>query len=328
MLRAAAKNHDVVAVVVDPADYARVLAELATHGGGSELGTRARLAAQGLRAHRRATTPMVAATWPRQPRATPSFPGDAAAGASRSCRTCATARTRTSGPRFYRDPAARGASVASAHAAAGQGALVQQHRRRRRRARVRARSSHAPACVIVKHANPCGVARRRRRCSSLRDGLPHRSDVGLRRHHRLQPRAGRAPPRAPSSSGSSSRCWSRPTCSREARAGARAQAQRARARTWATLARRGRRGARAAAASTAACWCRTRDAGRPDAEASCRCVDATRQPTAAELRRPALRLARVQVREVQRHRVRARRRHRRRRRRPDEPRVLQRASPP
>jgi phosphoribosylaminoimidazolecarboxamide formyltransferase/IMP cyclohydrolase len=34
MIRAAAKNHAGVAVVVDPADYARVLAEMAEHGGG------------------------------------------------------------------------------------------------------------------------------------------------------------------------------------------------------------------------------------------------------------------------------------------------------
>src|SRR5580704_10867506 len=45
MLRAAAKNHDSVAVAVDPADYQTVLDELETHGG-TTLPTRSRLAAK------------------------------------------------------------------------------------------------------------------------------------------------------------------------------------------------------------------------------------------------------------------------------------------
>ena len=44
MLRAAAKNHESVLVVVDPADYPLLLAELDAHQGGSESATRARLA--------------------------------------------------------------------------------------------------------------------------------------------------------------------------------------------------------------------------------------------------------------------------------------------
>src|SRR2546427_11790265 len=46
MLRAAAKNHESVLVVVDPADYPRLLAELDAHQGGSAAETRARLAAK------------------------------------------------------------------------------------------------------------------------------------------------------------------------------------------------------------------------------------------------------------------------------------------
>ncbi len=40
MLRAAAKNHEAVAVVVDPADYATVLDELESHEGGTTPATR------------------------------------------------------------------------------------------------------------------------------------------------------------------------------------------------------------------------------------------------------------------------------------------------
>ena len=46
MLRAAAKNHDSVSVVVDPSDYATVLEELQAHAGHTTLALRSRLAAK------------------------------------------------------------------------------------------------------------------------------------------------------------------------------------------------------------------------------------------------------------------------------------------
>src|SRR5580693_3338194 len=46
MIRAAAKNHDDVAVLVDAADYAAVLDELVQHGGMTTLALRRRLAAK------------------------------------------------------------------------------------------------------------------------------------------------------------------------------------------------------------------------------------------------------------------------------------------
>ena len=46
MLRSAAKNNDSVTVVCDPADYAAVLAEMDAHAGATTLGTRRRLAAK------------------------------------------------------------------------------------------------------------------------------------------------------------------------------------------------------------------------------------------------------------------------------------------
>ena len=49
----------------------------------------------------------------------------------------------------------------------------------------------APACVIVKHANPCGAAIGASRARRLRARLRHRSDLRVRRHHRIQPRARR-----------------------------------------------------------------------------------------------------------------------------------------
>src|SRR5260370_28563133 len=46
MIRAAAKNHADVAVVVDPSDYEVVLTELRDHGGATTLQLRRRLAAK------------------------------------------------------------------------------------------------------------------------------------------------------------------------------------------------------------------------------------------------------------------------------------------
>jgi len=60
MLRAAAKNHESVLVVVDPADYPRLLDELEAHAGGSEAATRAFFAAKAF-AHTAQYDAMVAA---------------------------------------------------------------------------------------------------------------------------------------------------------------------------------------------------------------------------------------------------------------------------
>ena len=66
------------------------------------------------------------------------------------------------------------------------------------------KSFDAPACVIVKHANPCGVAVGKDALEAYSQGLPDRPDQRLRRHHRLQPHGGRAAAEAVASS--SSRC--------------------------------------------------------------------------------------------------------------------------
>ena len=46
MIRAAAKNHDDVAVIVEPSDYAALLAELKANDGATTLDLRKRLAAK------------------------------------------------------------------------------------------------------------------------------------------------------------------------------------------------------------------------------------------------------------------------------------------
>ncbi len=80
MLRAAAKNHESVLVVVDPADYAALLEELDAHQGGSEFATRARLAAKAFAHTARYDTMVAAYLAARHAAADEAFPADAAAG--------------------------------------------------------------------------------------------------------------------------------------------------------------------------------------------------------------------------------------------------------
>jgi hypothetical protein len=50
------------------------------------------------------------------------------------------------------------------------------------------RTFDVPACVIVKHANPCGVAQAASVLDAYQQRVHDGSDLGLRRHHRVQPR--------------------------------------------------------------------------------------------------------------------------------------------
>ena len=80
--------------------------------------------------------------------------------------TCRTARTRISAPPTTRRSGARMHVLSMVKPARRQAALVQQPARPRLRA-ARSRASFAvPACVIVKHNNPCGVAIGGRPCDA------------------------------------------------------------------------------------------------------------------------------------------------------------------
>ena len=138
MVRAAAKNWPHVGVVVDPADYPAMLAELARAAARCRDATRFRLMRKAF-AHT-ASYDGAIANWLTARDAD----GDAQrAGPTRStspasrCRTCATARTRTSPPRSIATSRRRAGTHRDVPAAAGQGAVVQQRRRQRRRVGVR-----------------------------------------------------------------------------------------------------------------------------------------------------------------------------------------------
>jgi len=154
MLRAAAKNHDSVLVVVDPADYPLVLKELDTHQGGSDAATRARLAAKAF-AHTAGYDAMVAAYLVSRDSG-PHFPATLPLVFDKvqDLRYGENPHQRAA---FYRDPAARGASVARAEVLHGKD-LSFNNIADADTAVECVRQFAEPACVIVKHANPCGAA--------------------------------------------------------------------------------------------------------------------------------------------------------------------------
>ncbi|HLY52114.1 MAG TPA: bifunctional phosphoribosylaminoimidazolecarboxamide formyltransferase/IMP cyclohydrolase [Steroidobacteraceae bacterium] len=154
MVRAAAKNHASVLVVVDPADYARVLKELDTHHGGSEAATRAHLAAKAF-AHTARYDAMVAgyltAREPQSP-----FPATLPLAFDKvlDLRYGENPHQRAA---FYRDPAVTGAGLARATVLQGKD-LSFNNIADADTAIECVRQFQGAACVIVKHANPCGVA--------------------------------------------------------------------------------------------------------------------------------------------------------------------------
>jgi phosphoribosylaminoimidazolecarboxamide formyltransferase/IMP cyclohydrolase len=158
MLRAAAKNHESVLVVVDPADYAQLLKELDTHQGGSDMATRARFAAKAF-AHTASYDTMVAAWLATElgaPTQQPAFPATLPLifEKARDLRYGENPHQRAA---FYRDPGARGAGVARAEVLQGKD-LSFNNIADADTAIECVRQFADPACVIVKHANPCGAA--------------------------------------------------------------------------------------------------------------------------------------------------------------------------
>jgi phosphoribosylaminoimidazolecarboxamide formyltransferase / IMP cyclohydrolase len=160
MLRAAAKNHESVAVAVDPADYPALIAELAQHGGCTTAATRSRLAAQ-VFAHTARYDTMIASYLAAHAAAR----GAAAAERFPSILPLVFERVRElrygENPHqqaaLYREPMAREPCVATARLLQGKD-LSFNNVADADTAIECVRQFEEPACVIVKHANPCGVA--------------------------------------------------------------------------------------------------------------------------------------------------------------------------
>ena len=155
MVRAAAKNHKDVTVLVDPADYASVLAELDA-AGATSIDTRSRLAAKAF-AHTAAYDTMVASyLLGQQQLPIERFPERLPLMLSKAqdLRYGENPHQRAA---FYRTLGARGASVASSEILQGK-ELSYNNIADADAAIECVRQFESAACVIVKHANPCGVA--------------------------------------------------------------------------------------------------------------------------------------------------------------------------
>jgi phosphoribosylaminoimidazolecarboxamide formyltransferase/IMP cyclohydrolase len=154
MVRAAAKNHDGVAVVTDAADYPAVLEELAE--GGLRRATRFRLAVKAFE-HTARYDGAIAnylGQWEEGERATFPRTFNRQFVKAQDLRYGENPHQRAA---FYRDPLEAGASVAGARQIQGK-ALSFNNIADTDAALECVRVFEAPACVIVKHANPCGVA--------------------------------------------------------------------------------------------------------------------------------------------------------------------------
>jgi phosphoribosylaminoimidazolecarboxamide formyltransferase / IMP cyclohydrolase len=155
MLRAAAKNHADVTALVDPADYAAVLAEIDASGQTS-IDTRSRLAAKAFAHTARYDTTVASYLQHRLDYADEGFDELLALyfDKQQDLRYGENPHQRAA---FYRNPGARGGSVASARMLQGKD-LSYNNIADADAAIECVRQFAGPACVIVKHANPCGVA--------------------------------------------------------------------------------------------------------------------------------------------------------------------------
>jgi phosphoribosylaminoimidazolecarboxamide formyltransferase / IMP cyclohydrolase len=155
MIRAAAKNHADVAVVVEPGDYAVVLAELAQHGGATTLALRRKLAAKAYA--RTAAYDAAVSNWFADQLADPAPAFRAFAGRLRQPL------------RYGENPHQQAAFYADEYPRLGVATAEQLQGRELSYINILDADAAfelvaefdpktSPAVAIIKHANPCGVA--------------------------------------------------------------------------------------------------------------------------------------------------------------------------
>src|ERR1700722_13254040 len=155
MIRAAAKNHDDVAVVVEASDYAAVLTELAQHGGATTLALRRRLAAKAYA--RTAAYDAAISNWFANELS--DIAPDYRAFGGRLIEKLRYGENPHQAAAFYRTPDLR-FGVSTARQA--QGKQLSYNNINDTDAAYECVAEFDPArtaaCAIIKHANPCGVA--------------------------------------------------------------------------------------------------------------------------------------------------------------------------
>ncbi|MFP4079700.1 MAG: bifunctional phosphoribosylaminoimidazolecarboxamide formyltransferase/IMP cyclohydrolase [Ectothiorhodospira sp.] len=156
MVRAAAKNHAAVTVVVDPADYDRVLEAMGSGDGATGPDLRFRLAAKAY-AHTARYDGAIAnyLTTPREDTQA-AFPQTLSLQFEKALELRYGENPHQQAT-FYKEHAPAGAGVASARPIQGK-ALSFNNIADTDAALECVKQFVEPACVIVKHANPCGVA--------------------------------------------------------------------------------------------------------------------------------------------------------------------------
>ena len=156
MVRSAAKNHAYVACVTDPADYAPLIDELAAHGGATTLETRRRLAAKAFAAT--AAYDAAIASWFAFAEQGQMFP-----------ETLSIPLTKAAGLRYGENPHQQaalylpagpgGRGIAQATQVQGKELSYNNYNDADAALELVAEFRDGPpTVVIVKHANPCGVA--------------------------------------------------------------------------------------------------------------------------------------------------------------------------
>ncbi|MCG6868634.1 MAG: bifunctional phosphoribosylaminoimidazolecarboxamide formyltransferase/IMP cyclohydrolase [Gammaproteobacteria bacterium] len=155
LVRAAAKNHASVAVVVDPTDYIRIVEEMSANEGKLGHDLRFDLAVKAFE-HTARYDGAIANYLGQQTGGEPGFPRTLNLQFERiqSMRYGENPHQKAA---FYREPDASGASIATSHQIQGK-ALSYNNIADADAALECVKQFDAPACVIVKHANPCGVA--------------------------------------------------------------------------------------------------------------------------------------------------------------------------
>mgnify|MGYP001608192955 FL=1 len=152
LIRASAKNHDFVTIVVDPADYAAVIAELAANKGATTLALRRKLAAKAYA--RTASYDSAIAGWFAKQEGE-AFPERLTISAER-VQTLRYGENPHQKAAFYSDGSRR-PGVATARMVQGK-ELSYNNIGDTDAAYECVAEFKEPAVVVVKHANPCGVA--------------------------------------------------------------------------------------------------------------------------------------------------------------------------
>ncbi|MDX9945079.1 MAG: bifunctional phosphoribosylaminoimidazolecarboxamide formyltransferase/IMP cyclohydrolase [Azonexus sp.] len=166
MVRSSAKNYNGVAIVTDPEDYAPLLAEMQANGGALKLATRFNLAKKAF-THTARYDSMIANWLTGLDEGAEAKPAEAAPQPSVFPAKLQLAFDRTEILRygenshqsaaFYRDTIALPGSIAAYTQLQGK-ELSYNNIADSDAAWECVKAFDAPACVIIKHANPCGVA--------------------------------------------------------------------------------------------------------------------------------------------------------------------------